>query len=288
MRENFVEFRPVGKLWLAGNHRLDIREQTDAIWRRYREIPFERAFAEKEREHGLEETLRGEVVGILAWSVRACLEWRRIGIGKSGKVLAATADFRAEADRLGPFLGERCTVAPSATVPRAALYREYCAWSEAQGERYPLGERQFAELLRGRGFGACWTRSNSKRCRGWQGLEVAASNTGNTYPPDSPLPPISFSSREEIGKNRRNVLPPVAGSPDAPDPTAQIAHCLRVRPDTTVSDEDRQALVAHFSTLNGSAEATVQRLWSYWKAAPSPSVSEFLAGERRRAQDGAR
>ncbi len=93
MRENFFEFRPVGKLWLAGNHRLDIREQTDAIWRRYREIPFEKVFQEGERDHGLEETLRGEVAGILAWGVRACLEWQRLGLGKSGKVLAATAIF---------------------------------------------------------------------------------------------------------------------------------------------------------------------------------------------------
>jgi P4 family phage/plasmid primase-like protien len=214
MRENFVEFRPVAKLWLAGNHRLDIREQTDAIWRRYREIPFERAFAEEERDHGLEETLRGEVVGILAWSVRACLEWQRVGLGKSGKVLAATADFRAEADRLGPFLGERCAVAPSATVPRAALYREYCAWAEAQGDRHPLGERQFADLLRGRGFGACWTRSNGKQCRGWRGLELATNNTNNTFPPDSRLPPISFLSREGSGKTGGNVLSPVVGDPD--------------------------------------------------------------------------
>jgi putative DNA primase/helicase len=283
MRENFVEFRPVGKLWLAGNHRLDIREQTDAIWRRYREIPFERAFTEEERDHGLEETLRGEIVGILAWSVRACLEWQRVGLGKSGKVLAATADFRAEADRLGPFLGERCTVAPSATVPRSALYREYCAWAEAQGDRHPLGERQFADLLRGRGFGACWTRSNGKQCRGWRGLELATDNTNNTFPPDSPLPPISLLSREGSGKTGGNVLSPVVGKADAPDPLAQIGHCLRVRPDTTASDEDRQALAAHFSTLNGSAEATAQRLWTYWKGAPAPSVSEFLATERRGA-----
>jgi len=63
------------------------------------------------------------------------------------------------------------------------------------------------------------------------------------------------------------------------DPLVQLAHCLRVRADTTASDADRQALAQHFGGLNGTAEAAGQRLWTYWRAAPSPTVTEFLAKE---------
>jgi putative DNA primase/helicase len=216
MRENFIGFRPVAKLWLAGNHRLDIREQTDAIWRRYREIPFERVFPEEQRDHGLEEKLRLEAPGILAWAVRACLDWQRRGLGKSSKVVAATADYRAEADRLAPFLDERCLVAPSASVPRAAFYQEYRAWAERLG-MHAISDKAFAELMRGRGFLASQSRVNGKNTRVWLGVGLLDCNGCNAFPKDSPVPPISFPSREVIGKNSRESVAGVATDPTAPE-----------------------------------------------------------------------
>jgi len=46
-----------------------------------------------------------------------------------------------------------------------------------------------------------------------------------------------------------------------------------------VTDADKAALVEHFAGKNGKAEAVVQRLWAYWRAAPAPTVTEFLARE---------
>jgi len=66
---------------------------------------------------------------------------------------------------------------------------------------------------------------------------------------------------------------------DAPDPLAALAHCIRVRAGTTATDADKAALVEHFSRLNGKADAVVQRMWAYWRAAPAPTVTEFLARE---------
>ncbi len=277
MRENFTTIRPVGKLWLAGNHRLDIREQTEAIWRRYREIPFEQVFSQEQRDPKLETKLREEATGALAWCVRGCLEWQRAGLGKSGKVQAATADLRAEMDRLGPFLEECCIVSPSATVPRAALFQAYRLWAERQGS-HGISDKAFTELVRGRGFTPAYGRVNGKTARVWHGLGLI-----DGVPPSPHLPQIPKESpycgqnqslregyREEVSESVASV---------APDPLAQLAHCLRVRPDTTATDPDREALAEHFRGLNGTAEAAGQRLWAYWKAAPSPTVSEFLAKE---------
>jgi phage/plasmid-associated DNA primase len=283
MRENFVGIRPVAKLWLAGNNRLDIREQTEGIWRRYREIPFERVIPEDQRDKQLEEKLKAESPGILAWIVRACLDWQKHGLGKSSKVSTATADYRCEMDRLGPFIDERCTVTPSATVPRAALYQAYLAWTQHQGS-HAVSDKAFAELMRGKGFVTGQSRINGKNARVWRGVGLLECNTCNTFPKESPYEPISFSSREVIGKNSRESVASVA--PDAPDPLAQLAHCLRAKPDTTASDADKQALAEHFSRLNGAAESAGERLWNYWKAAPSPTVSDFLAREPK-AKEGA-
>jgi putative DNA primase/helicase len=209
MRENFVGIHPVAKLWLAGNNRLDIREQTEGIWRRYREIPFERVIPEDQRDKQLEDKLRTEAPGILVWIVRACLDWQKHGLGKSSKVLTATADYRCEMDRIGPFLEERCTVAPSAMVPRASLYQAYLAWTQHQGS-HAVSDKAFAELMRGKGFVAGQSRINSKNTRVWHGVGLLDCNTCNTFPKESPYEPISFSSREDIGKNSRESVAGVA------------------------------------------------------------------------------
>ena len=49
---------------------------------------------------------------------------------------------------------------------------------------------------------------------------------------------------------------------------------------------NQQTLAEHFAKLNGTAEASGQRLWAYWKAAPSPTVAGFLASEPK-AKGGA-
>jgi len=68
---------------------------------------------------------------------------------------------------------------------------------------------------------------------------------------------------------------------DAPDALAQIGHCLRVRPGTTASDADKQALVEYFAGLNGTANAVAGRLFDYWRANAAPTVADFLAIETK-------
>jgi len=214
MREDFWEFEPTHKLWVAGNHKPIVRGQDEGIWRRLRLVPFERVVPEGERDAKLADKLRAELPGILAWAVRGCLAWQRDGLGVSAKVKEATADYREESDRLGPFLAECCQTEPAAVVSRAAIYLHYVEWSKAQGERWPMSDKSFAEALRGRGIDEHWTHNaNSKRCRGWRGIALAG-NTGNTSHPD-------FGYEDDRARGHRtnpetggNVLPPVAESED--------------------------------------------------------------------------
>jgi hypothetical protein len=81
---------------------------------------------------------------------------------------------------------------------------------------------------------------------------------------------------DAVGQN----APPTPAA-DAIDPLETLSHCLRVRPTTTASDADREALAAHFRTLNGKSEATAARLFDYWRKAPAPTVGAFLATETR-------
>jgi hypothetical protein len=107
---------------------------------------------------------------------------------------------------------------------------------------------------------------------------------------------VDTSGQQFPDKSHENSSCPLTGnqSPppdhlttfDALDPLAQLAHCLRVRPETTATDSDKQALAKHFSGLNGTAGAASDRLWTYWRAAPAPTVGDFLAHEPK-AKGGA-
>jgi len=71
---------------------------------------------------------------------------------------------------------------------------------------------------------------------------------------------------------------------DPIDPLAQLGHCLRARPGTMATDQDKAALVEHFSRLNGQSEVACERLWSYWRSAPVPTVTGFLAAEPKQRE----
>jgi putative DNA primase/helicase len=73
MRENFFEFKPTHKIFLAANHMPAIRGQDFAIWRRIKLVPFDAQFKDPEdalpgeqvKDKDLPAKLRAELPGIL-------------------------------------------------------------------------------------------------------------------------------------------------------------------------------------------------------------------------------
>jgi len=295
MRENFSTFKPTAKLAIAGNHRLRTNDLSEGFRRRFEEFPFEVTIPEGRRDPKLAEKLRGEASGILNWALEGCMAWQRDGLGKSAKVQAATGAYFAENDRLAAFLAERCTFAPDNRVSRAALRTAYQAWCDREGE-HPLNPRDFGDQLRQRGATDGSVRVAGAPVRGWQGVGLLDCGHVVTSKPQENGHVVTRSQQfqdNRLEESSREVIRETASTPDylttpadAPDPIAQLDHCLRVRPDTTATDSERTALAEHFSRLNGTAEASGQRLWAYWKATPSPSVAGFLAAEPR-AKGGA-
>jgi putative DNA primase/helicase len=192
MRQDFFEFRPSHKLWLAANHKPVIRGTDYAIWRRILLVPFTVTIPKKERDRALPEKLRAELPGVLNWALQGCLEWQRNGLLPPKKVLAATAEYRAEMDIIGDFIGERCVPGAASSVGASDLYRAYKEWSEATGERVISQKALGANLGERRGL--------SKRKTGgrivWEGLRLrgddeaaaAPSNGGDDGEDDAPFP----------------------------------------------------------------------------------------------------
>ncbi len=53
---------------------------------------------------------------------------------------------------LGDFFADRCALDAAATVGNPELWKAYTDWCEQNGERRPLGRKQFTERLERRGL----------------------------------------------------------------------------------------------------------------------------------------
>lgn len=151
MRAEFFEFMPEFKVFLATNHKPEIKGTDHAIWRRIRLIPFEVVIPDDEQDKALLAKLLDEMPGILSWAVQGCLAWQKVGLGTPPEILRATSKYRAEMDVLAGFIEECCRLALHEEASIQALYNSYAEWCSDSGER-PIGKRQFGIRMKERGF----------------------------------------------------------------------------------------------------------------------------------------
>lgn len=168
MRSEFFEFQPLFKVWLATNHKPQIRGTDHAIWRRIRLIPFTRTFTQAERDPDLASTLHTELPGILTWAIHGLRDYAYgDGLDPPQAVTEATSDYRNDQDILGGFLTENTRDDPQGRTPAADLYRRYKQWAETAGER-PETQTAFGLRLRDRGY----ERAKSHGKIVWSGLRL--------------------------------------------------------------------------------------------------------------------
>ena len=165
LHQEFFDFKPEFKLWLAANHKPVIRGTDNAMWRRIKLIPFAVTIPESEQDKNLPAKLQAELSGILAWAVRGCLEWQEHGLGEPEAVKAATGEYREEMDVLGDFLAECCILELGATAKATELYRNYKSWCEQNGIR-ELSQRVFGSGLTERGV------ERQRKTDGWYRLGI--------------------------------------------------------------------------------------------------------------------
>jgi putative DNA primase/helicase len=152
MRQDFFQFDPQFKIFLAANHKPVIRGTDFAIWRRIKLIPFTVTIPEDDQDKALGDKLLAELPGVLAWAVRGCLDWQAGGLREPAAVSAATAAYRAESDLLGAFLAECCEEDdPKAEVQAGPLYKAYVDWAEKNGEK-PVTGTMFGRRMTERGI----------------------------------------------------------------------------------------------------------------------------------------
>ena len=148
--QEIFEFHPQFKVFIFGNHRPQILGTDHAIWRRIDLIPFEVQIPDDKQDKELKTKLRDELPGILAWTVRGCLEWQQVGLCQPPKVVQATADYKESQDVLEQFLRECTEVGRGAETQASVLHSEFTSWCQTNNER-PWAMKAFGQRMGERG-----------------------------------------------------------------------------------------------------------------------------------------
>jgi putative DNA primase/helicase len=166
------EFDAKFKLFLCANHMPVATDNSHAFWRRVHLIPFLHCFIKRTKEHdeNLEPKLKAEGPGILAWMVKGCLQWQRLGqLHPPSAVTDATTEYQTESDRLGSFLDECCEPVADATCPASALFKKYQRWADAQ--QIPDNQRLNATTF-GTRMKQKFDRAENSKGRFYKGLRL--------------------------------------------------------------------------------------------------------------------
>jgi putative DNA primase/helicase len=169
MRQDYFDFMPTFKLFIAGNHRPRLSTIDEAMRRRMLVIPFTVQIPLHERDRTLPEKLWNEREAILRWCIDGCQSWQRIGLAPPLSVRKTTDEYFDDQDNLGQWI-EDCTN-PDAGIfgfelssDLFASWREWCIRQNLN----PGSEKTFVEALRDRGF----ERSRKEHGRGFAGIEL--------------------------------------------------------------------------------------------------------------------
>ncbi|WKZ17748.1 MAG: phage/plasmid primase, P4 family [Candidatus Jettenia sp. CY-1] len=166
----YFDFLPTFKIWLAANHKPNIRGTDHAIWRRIKLIPFNVTIPDEKQDKGLDEKLAAELPGILAWALQGCVEWQGGGLQTPDEVKNATNEYRNEMDVLQAFLEECCIINDEVKAKTGVLYEGYKKWCTDNNE-FTLNNRQFGRGLKEKGFQSLQSSGNW-----WRGIGLKGEN----------------------------------------------------------------------------------------------------------------
>ncbi|MEM3415507.1 MAG: phage/plasmid primase, P4 family [Thermoproteota archaeon] len=169
LRQEFFEFDPTFKIWIATNHKPVVRENSKAFWRRIRLIPFTVQIPDSEVIPNFEKILLEEKEGIFNWILQGYKKWEKERLGIPEEIKTATEEYRDEMDILADFISSMCIEHPEAKAPTKDLYTAYCKWCEENKEE-AISIRAFGRRLEERGYKSIRTGKN--RERGWQGIAL--------------------------------------------------------------------------------------------------------------------
>ena len=139
-------FKPEFHIWLTTNNRPVVRDTSDATWRRFIMLPFDKIVPEHKRDPRLKEKLLLELDGILNWMIEGYLDYAKNGLYLAQVVKDDLNQYRFEQDDISQFFEEQCEFGPRYSIGRGELYQAYVGWCDVT-KRRPLNNKLFKKEL---------------------------------------------------------------------------------------------------------------------------------------------
>lgn len=157
MRQDFFEFDAQFKLWMAGNGRPGVKDDSDGVWNRMHDIVCKGKVDPAKRIDRFGDLLyREEAPGILNWALRGLLDWRRRGaLDMPESVREDVKKYQSEEDYVGQFIDE-CLIGDETAhghrTPSHDIYAAYQWWTVRNGVREVHNASQLGKRLVGHGL----------------------------------------------------------------------------------------------------------------------------------------
>lgn len=133
MRGDYFDFKPEGKLWIAGNTMPSFRGVDEAMRRRVVLIPFRVTIPADQRDTRLPTKLEAEAGKILSWIMAGAVEWQSHGLMVPASIAAAATEYLDDEDVLGQFLADETAPDADAFVTTSDLHQRFKQWAVVQG-----------------------------------------------------------------------------------------------------------------------------------------------------------
>ena len=182
MRQDFIEFDRTHKLFLVTNNRPIIKEDTNAVWRRIRLIPFNYIVPEHKIDRKLTDKLRLEYPGILNRLLAGCLDWQKKGLDWPEEVNVATNDYHESQNPLLEFFEENCVFGNYCRVSVTRLWDVFRDWRAEEKAFGSMSRREFNESVTFLGLTKETQRYEGKVCKCWIGIGLQNNNIDDEIP----------------------------------------------------------------------------------------------------------
>ena len=171
LRENSFEFKPQFKLIIDTNHLPQISDMTLFESDRIRIIPFNRHFAEDERDIDLKAFFAQpeNLSGILNWCLEGYRLYQKEGLRMPDSVKSATQEYKDQSDRISMYTVQCLRREAGKELRASAVYTRYKEWCAENGFKYENASN-FRKKMEAAGF-------TYMRRRPWEGDSKAEKTT---------------------------------------------------------------------------------------------------------------
>lgn len=178
LNREFFDFEATFKIFLATNHKPNIRGTDTGIWSRIQMIPFKMTVTPETEDKNLADKLAAEKSGIFNWMIEGYNQWMTKGLCVPSSVREATEIYRDEEDDLGQFIRSECVACRGAFIPSQEFRDRF---KSVMG--YPKGTKALSEYMSKHGYKTSDDTKiyfNGKQRRGFVGLRWATATDYST------------------------------------------------------------------------------------------------------------